>query len=82
MAIHRTAVDEGPAYGAALLAGVASGLFNSVREACSVVRVRDEVTEPNHELSRRYEAYYEVYNHLYAANATAMKRLSELVAGE
>lgn len=82
MPVYRTAVDQGPAYGAALLAGVASGLFNSVGEACSVTRLRDELTEPNNELSRRYEAYYEVYNNLYAANATAMKRLSELVLGE
>lgn len=82
MPVYRTAVDEGPAYGAALLAGVASGLFNSVGEACSVIRLRDQVAEPNNELSRRYEAYYDVYKNLYPANATAMKRLSELVLGE
>ena len=44
--IRRTTADEGPAHGAALLAGVAAGLYRDVDEACSTVRLRDEVTEP------------------------------------
>ena len=47
---HRSAareVDEGPAYGAALLAGVAAGAFADVDEASEQVRLREEVTEPD-----------------------------------
>jgi xylulokinase len=78
MPVYQTAVDEGPAYGAALLAGVASGLFKSVEEACSVIRMRDEVTEPDARRTQRYQGYYDVYKDLYPATATTMRRLSEL----
>ena len=40
--IRRTEVDEGPAYGAALLGGVAAGVFADVAEACERVRLRDD----------------------------------------
>jgi xylulokinase len=47
--VRRTVADEGPAYGAALLAGVASGTYADVDEASSVVELREEVTEPDPE---------------------------------
>jgi ribulose kinase len=46
---------EGPAFGAALLAGVAAGAYGSVEEATSVVELREEVTEPDPERSKAYE---------------------------
>ena len=39
--IRRTEVDEGPAYGAALLGGVAAGVFADVDEASRRVRLRE-----------------------------------------
>ena len=45
--IRRTLIDEGPAYGAALLGGVAAGVFADVGEASARVRLREEVTEPD-----------------------------------
>src|SRR5918994_1722123 len=60
--IHRTTADEGPAYGAALLSGVAAGVYRDVEEACSTVRLRAEVTEP--ERIGIYEELYEVYRSL------------------
>jgi xylulokinase len=77
--IHRTTADEGPAHGAALLGGVAAGVYRDVGEACAVVRLREEVTEP--ERTRIYEEYYEVYRSLYPATRSAMSRLTELAAG-
>ena len=76
--IYQTAVEEGPAYGAALLAGVAAGMFRSVDEACSVVRLRPEVVEPDADRVSQYQAYYDVYKNLYPATATTMRQLSEL----
>ena len=65
--IQRTAVEEGAAYGAALLAGVASGVFGDVREAVDAcVRVRDE-TEPDPDWARRYAEGYERFRALYPA---------------
>ena len=74
--IRRTAVDEGPAYGAALLAGVASGLFTDVEAASANVRLRDEVTEPDPERARRYEELYAIFASLYPALRDAMHALA------
>ena len=79
--IHRTTADEGPAHGAALLSAVAAGVYRDVDEACSTVRLREEVTEPDPERTRIYEEHYEVYRSLYPATESAMHRLTELAAG-
>lgn len=76
--IRRTVADEGPAYGAALLAGVASGVYSDVDEASSVVELREETTEPDQERAKIYEDYYEVYRSLYPATSSAMSRLTDL----
>lgn len=78
--IHRTTADEGPAHGAALLAGVAAEVYRDVDEACSTVRLREEVTEPDAERTKVYEEHYEVYRSLYPATREAMHRLAELGA--
>ncbi|MDQ3567793.1 MAG: xylulokinase [Actinomycetota bacterium] len=79
--IHRATTDEGPSYGAALLGGVAAGVYGSVKEASSRVKMRDEITEPDPERAKVYEAYCEVYRSLYPAQREAMHRLSALAAG-
>src|SRR5207302_6576517 len=57
--LERTAVEEGSAYGAALLAGVATGAFADVHEAVArCVRVRD-VIEPDPAWCAAYEPGYE-----------------------
>ena len=77
--IRRTTADEGPAYGAALLGGVAAGAYRDVQEAvASCVRLREELTEPDERRSKAYEEHYAVYRSLYAANREVMHRLSEL----
>ncbi len=79
--IRRTAADEGPAYGAALLAGVAAGAYGDVGEASSVVRLREEVTEPDPGRAEAYEGYYRVFRSLYPATREAMSHLTELASG-
>jgi xylulokinase len=79
--IRRTIAEEGPAYGAALLGGIAAWLYGGVGEACSTVRVREEVTEPDSERTRIYEEHYEVYRSLYPAHREALHRLSEFATG-
>ena len=76
--IRRTTADEGPAHGAALLAGVASGTYANVGEASSVVKLRGEVTEPDPERAKVYEEHYAVYGSLYGATEDAMHRLTDL----
>jgi xylulokinase len=65
--LQRTAVEEGAAYGAALLAGVASGVYRDVPEAVEAcVRVRDEI-EPDPEWEQIYAEGYERFRYLYPA---------------
>ena len=65
--LELTAVDEGSAYGAALLAGVQSGVFANAGEAiASCVRVRDRV-EPDPAWAAVYEEGYARYRALYPA---------------
>ena len=65
--IERTAVEEGAAYGAALLGGVAAGTFATAQEAVDAcVRVRDTV-EPEPEWQRVYDEGYERFRSLYPA---------------
>jgi xylulokinase len=65
--LERSVVDEGSAYGAALLAGVASGTFASAQEAvASCVRVRETV-EPNPAWARSYDDGYARFRALYPA---------------
>jgi xylulokinase len=62
-----TTAEEGPAFGAALLAGVASGVYDSVPQACEItVRVVDR-TDPRPELEDVYAKAYEKYRALYPA---------------
>ena len=59
--------DEGPAYGAAVLAGVGIGAWSSVVAACDqVIRVRDLI-EPS---GADYRAAYARYRDLYPATRT------------
>jgi xylulokinase len=65
--LERTAVDEGAAYGAALLAGVRSGLFADAHEAVAeCVRVTGRV-EPNPSWTSAYDEGYERFRALYPA---------------
>jgi xylulokinase len=62
-----TAAQEGPGFGAALLAGVAAGVYATIAEACdALVRVATH-TEPDVAHARRYDDYYAVYTSLYPA---------------
>jgi xylulokinase len=65
--IERTAVEEGAAYGAALLGAVAAGEFADVGEAVGAcVRVRD-VVEPDPGWQVVYEERYPRFRELYPA---------------
>lgn len=60
-------VQEGPAYGSALLGGVGAGVYDSVEDASDrAVDVVDRV-EPIAEHTRAYDEYYDVYRSLYPA---------------
>ena len=61
------ATEQGPGYGAAMLAMVCCGAFDSVQQAAqALVQVKDTV-EPQPELVDRYEAKYQKFRGIYPA---------------
>ena len=59
--------DEGPALGAAILAGCAAGVYSSVTEGCKIA-VRDgEKLSPDKEATEQYKKYYNIYKEIYPA---------------
>jgi sugar (pentulose or hexulose) kinase len=69
-------IEEGAAYGAALLGHVAARTFADVEEATSVVGVLPEPTEPDPAAAAVSEEIYGVYRTLYDALRDDMHRLS------
>ena len=65
--LERVEVEEGAAYGAALLGGVAGGVFRDVHEAVEAcVRVRDTI-EPDPAWQEGYEEGYRRFRTFYPA---------------
>jgi xylulokinase len=71
-------VEEGPAYGAALLAGVGAGVFPSIEQACSTVLRVVARTEPDAERQQIYAAHHAIYRTLYANLRDALHGLAAL----
>jgi xylulokinase len=72
--------DQGPAFGAAIMAGVGAGVYNSIPEACDRIIQVVERTQPNEAAVREYNDYYEVYRSLYPNLREACHTLSKKVA--
>ncbi len=62
-----TSAQEGPAFGAALLAGVAGGVYASVQQACEATIRIAERTSPQSATRDAYERAYAQYRALYPA---------------
>ncbi len=56
---------EGPALGAAILASVGAGLYQSVEQACDAIVKPDKLCSPDPERSKIYEQYHQLYKKLY-----------------
>lgn len=74
--VRRPVVDQGPAYGAALLAGMAAGVYAQPGDAEAVVRLRDEIAEPDPSRAARYDELYARYCELYPATREIMHALA------
>ena len=65
--LQKTAVEEGAAYGAALLGGVAAGSFADVHEAVAACVKTADTIEPEPEWVEVYASAYEHFRALYPA---------------
>lgn len=69
-------VDEGPAFGAALLASVGAGIYPDVQTACRDTIKAVSSCEPNLRNKAVYDRYYKVYRALYPALKDQFKALN------
>ncbi len=73
-------VDEGPALGVAILAGVGTGIYKSVEEACNSIISVKEKTPGDLNAKKTYDRYYEVYRSLYQSLAGDFKSVAKAVS--
>ena len=59
--------EQGPGYGGAILAMVGCGVYPDVRTACDALVALSDVTEPEEEIAKRYEAQYRKFQKIYPA---------------
>lgn len=57
--------SEGPALGVALLAGVGTGVYKDINEACSIAISENSIQYQKEENSLVYKRYYEIYKKIY-----------------
>jgi xylulokinase len=73
------AIDEGAAFGAALLGGVAAGLWPDVPSACAATVHTREPVRPHRQASAIYQRYYRVYRALYPSLKRHFARIARIV---
>lgn len=73
-------VDEGPAYGAAILATVATGMYTSVEEACDAIIREVDTCEPIAANTKQYDRWFAEYQKAYTALAPGFRRVAELLS--
>jgi len=74
-----TNAAEGPAYGVALLAGVGTGVWNTVEDACRSSIKQVEKIQPGKKLTALYDRQYAVYQKLYFDLKDRFKEMAALV---
>jgi xylulokinase len=80
---HVLRLDEATALGAAMLGGMAAGVYASTEEAIAAVRRDDEVIEPDTDVVALYDTIFEdVYRHLYEALRPMHHRLFDLFVAQ
>ena len=78
--IVMTNSTEGSAYGVAILAGVGTGVWSSVEEACKVSIKQTGKIAPNRKMAEFYDRYYAVYRKLYGDLKDRFSEIAALVA--
>ena len=71
--------EEGPAYGVALLAGVGTGVWASVPEACEAVISEVENRDPDTDMSKFYRRAHRAYRRLYPMLKDEFPKLDKLI---
>lgn len=78
-AVVTTNLEEGPSAGAAILAAVGAGAFNSVGEACDAIVKMVSRTDPIEKNVQLYEEFYQTYRSLYPTLKDTFEKQNRLV---
>jgi len=70
--------EEGPSFGAALLAGIGCGIYKNVEEAVRKAVKETSEKMPNPENLKTYRKTYKIYKSLYASLKNDFKMLYDL----
>jgi len=76
--VKTVTAKEGPALGVAILAGVGTGIYESVEAACDKVLKVDQECSPIAENTVTYQAYHRIYQELYPALKAQYKELQNI----
>lgn len=77
--VETTVSKEGPALGAAILAGVAAKIFSSVKDGCDICIKKSSVfSDPIYAHKRAYDEIYKLYSSLYPIMRPAFHKLAAL----
>jgi len=75
--VYTTKMTEQACMGAAIMAGVGSGYYSSIQEACNqVVRYNSEPVLPDHNNAKIYDYYFEIYKELYERNKDLFRKMT------
>ena len=72
------ASDEGAALGAAILAGVGTGVYTDLEEACGQLIKKGDTLGPDEERGRAYAPYFELYKQVYRSLQADFKALGDI----
>ena len=76
--INTMASKEGPALGAAILAGVGAGVYSSVPEGCDALIKKAGTQQPDADNAKAYERCYGLYGSVYPALKELYPKLAQL----
>ena len=75
--IKRLETEEGPGYGAAILAAAGCGVYDSVESASLKLSKEKMVIKPQKELAEKYDQNYQKFKEIYPAMRGVFGKLSE-----
>jgi xylulokinase len=74
--VESPTIEEGPAYGAAILAMIACGVYNNVNQAATAITKVKQTVYPTKEVALKYEQKYTNFKLLYPALKQSFTQLS------
>ncbi|WP_028125451.1 xylulokinase [Eremococcus coleocola] len=76
--IHKISIEEGPAFGAAIIASVGLHKFKDFSEALTVGIKTEKIIKPNMILHSKYEKIYKIYSEIYENTSYLSKKILEI----